>query len=72
MLNIFKPQILYVRIHRNMMDVKNLNNGKYVSKKATIPYSNSRLIMADYEVAEEFLRSLVAKSMVAEYLVSRQ
>lgn len=43
----------------NSVQIKNFETGESISKKAIIPFSNERLIIADFVIAEEFSRSVL-------------
>ena len=53
-----KPRLFYVRIMKNKLEVKDLKSGKTISKTATTPFSNDRLLIAYYEHAETLLREI--------------
>lgn len=58
MFSLFKYPILYVRIFRNKIEVKNINTGKTISRKAVHNFSNERLIIANFMNVEVLLREL--------------
>ena len=59
MFNIFKYHTLYLRVHKNKIEIRNINNGKESVVTPIKKYSNSRLIIADFLVAEEYLRQAI-------------
>jgi hypothetical protein len=59
MFGFLKKHTVYVRVSKNKMDVRNLNTKKEVSRISTEKFSNDRLIIADFEQFEKFLRSLL-------------
>lgn len=56
---IFPKTFLFMILSPNLVQIKNLETGESISKKAIIPFSNDRLIIADFVIAEEFLRSVL-------------
>jgi hypothetical protein len=56
MFNIFKSHTLYIRVHKTKIEIRNINTGKESIIIPVKTYSNSRLIIADFLVAEEYLR----------------
>ena len=55
---ITKSPILYVRFKKNEVEIKHIQSGKSISRKATTPFSNNRLLIADFEPAEQFMREV--------------
>jgi len=50
--------ILYVRFKKNELEIKHIQSGKSISRKSTIQFSNNRLLIADFEPAEAFMREV--------------
>jgi hypothetical protein len=50
--------ILYVRFKKNELEIKHIQSGKTISRKSTITFSNDRLLIADFEPAEAFMRTV--------------
>lgn len=61
MLNFLKPVSLYIRMAKDQIRVLNLNNGQSTERSARSPFSNDRLIIADYEKAEEELQAAISE-----------
>jgi hypothetical protein len=59
MFKIFKYHTLYLRVHKTKIEIRNITNGKESIVKPIKTYSNSRLIIADFIVAEEYLRQAI-------------
>jgi len=59
MFNIFKYHTLYLRVYKTKIEIRNITNGKESIVKPVKTYSNSRLIIADFIVAEEYLRQAI-------------
>ena len=52
-------RILYVKLMKNRIEVKHIQSGKVITKTAEKPFSNDRLIIANYENAETLLKSII-------------
>ena len=59
MFNIFKYHTLYLRVYKTKIEIRNITNGKESIVKPVKTYSNSRLIIADFILAEEYLRQAI-------------
>ena len=55
----FKKPIIYIRIFKNQMEVKNVDTGKTIKRKAINNFSNDRLLISDFVNAENLMRSLI-------------
>lgn len=55
---ILPPEILYVRILKNKLEVKHIQSGREIKKSAVIPFSNDRLLIADFDNAEALFRGV--------------
>ena len=53
----FKSKILYVKVEENTFIIKSIHNGKTVTVKADTPFSNKRLLIAEFTVALKVLTS---------------
>jgi len=56
---ITESPILYVRFKKNEFEIKHIQSGKSISRKATTPFSNDRLLIADFETAEAFMKNII-------------
>ena len=52
-------RILYVKLMKNRIEVKHIQSGKIISKTSEKPFSNDRLIIANYEIAESLLKDII-------------
>lgn len=52
-------KLLFIELSKNHIHIKEINSGKTISKPATIPFSNDRLIIADFLAAETFFRESI-------------
>ncbi|WP_159038432.1 hypothetical protein [Brumimicrobium mesophilum] len=50
---------LYIRLFKDRVEIKHLEGGKSLVRLSHQPYSNNRLIIADYEAAEVFLIGVI-------------
>lgn len=56
----FAPKhTLYIRLFKNQGEIKHLESGNSITKKAVPRYSNDRLIISDINLAEAFYRDLI-------------
>ena len=53
----FKSKILYVKVKENNFIIKSIHDGKSVTVKADKPFSNKRLLIAEFTVALKVLES---------------
>lgn len=59
MLSIFKRVPIYIKLFKNGVEIINLKTGEAISRKATEPFSSQRLIIADFNKANELIRSVL-------------
>ena len=50
---------VYVLLYKNRVKIYRLDTGKSLDRVSTISFSNSRLLWADYQQGEIFLKSLI-------------
>lgn len=55
---ILPPEILCLRILKNKLEVKHIQSGREIKKSAVIPFSNDRLLIADFNNAEALFREV--------------
>ena len=56
---IFSKDIFYVRIFRKKIEIRNVKTDQEISYKIAQNYSNSRMLIADFEVFEQELRNAI-------------
>jgi hypothetical protein len=56
---IFSKDILYIRVFRNKIEVRNVRTSQEVSYNVTTTFSNSRMLVADFETFEQQMRSAI-------------
>lgn len=54
---ILPPDIIYLRLLKNKIIVRDVRTGREIEKKADVPFSNDRLIIAEFEPLETILRT---------------
>lgn len=59
--------LLYIRLKKNHLEIKHIKSGKIIEGTSEKPFSNERLLIADYLIAEEH-----AKQLIAELLNSKR
>lgn len=60
-MTLFKPTPYYIRIYKNKIEVKSLKTGKILKRESPINFSSNRLLLADFEVAEQFFRTVISE-----------
>ena len=58
---LFRDDILYVKLWKNEIEIKDVEKEKSIREKSVVPFSNSRLLIADFEVAEDFFKKVLLK-----------
>ena len=64
-----RKNTLYIRFHKNFAEVKHIESGNSITRKALIPYSNDRLIISEVSIAEEFYREIIEELIGAPRLI---
>lgn len=59
MFGLFKLESLYIRIYSDYIEIRHLERNIDIKRNAIDRFSNSRLILAEYYVAENFLLNLI-------------
>jgi hypothetical protein len=54
-----KRQTLYIKLSKNKVEIKHIESGQLITRNSPRAFSNDRLIIADFELAESFMRDLV-------------
>jgi len=57
MLSKFKSQTLYVQIKENQFTIKSIQNNETITLDASTPFSTNRLLIGEFTIAEELLKS---------------
>jgi hypothetical protein len=50
---------LFIRLSKNAAEIKDIGSGESISNKSNEVFSNKRLIVADFIIAENFLSELI-------------
>ena len=61
MLAFFKPIPIYILFYKNRIKVYRLDNGLSIERNAVIPFSNSKILFANFTEGERFLSSLISE-----------
>ncbi len=56
---ILPPDIIYLRLLKNKIIVRDVRTGREIEKKRDVPFSNDRLIIAEFEPIEELFRTAI-------------
>lgn len=65
--HITPTHLLYIRLKKNHLEIKHIKSGKTIKGSSEKPFSNERLLIADYLIAEAY-----AKELIAELLNSKR
>jgi MreB/Mbl protein len=71
MLDFLKPASVYIKIFYNKVEITNLKTGETISRQALEPFSNKRLVVADFNVAELLIRSIVKELQLTKSFIGR-
>lgn len=55
----FKAQTVLIQLYRNRVVIRNIDLGITIDRTCSGKFSNPRMVLADFRVAEEFTRSLL-------------
>lgn len=55
---IFKDNLLYIKLWRNQIEVIDVEKNISVREKSNTPFSNSRLIISEFLIAESFFKKV--------------
>lgn len=47
---------IYIQLYFNRVAITNLDTGELIEKESAYPFSNSRIIIADFNIAEQLIR----------------
>ncbi|CAL2092391.1 hypothetical protein [Tenacibaculum sp. 190524A05c] len=61
MLAFFKPIPIYILFYKDRIKVYRLDNGLFIERNAVIPFSNSKILFANFTEGERFLSSLICE-----------
>ena len=59
MLDLFKPIPIYIKLFINRIEITRLDSEETISKNASDKFSNSRLVLADFENAQSLLKTML-------------
>ena len=72
MLSFFKRVPIYIKLFENGVEIINLETGEVISRKSTEPFSNKRFIIADFNKANTFIRSVINDLLPKKGIFPRQ
>lgn len=58
---LFKDDLLYFKIWKNEVEIIDVEKGIKLKEKSNTPFSSLRLLIADFEIAEEFFKKVLKK-----------
>ena len=58
---IFEKDIFYIRVYKDRMEMKDVRRGAEITKNAVQPFSNNRMLIAEFDEAEKLLISMLAE-----------
>jgi rod shape-determining protein MreB len=51
--------IIYIKLYENRVIIRDVNTQVNIDRKSLEPFSNSRLLLADFTIAEKFIREIL-------------
>ncbi len=57
----FKYDRLYIKVSKNFAEIIDVNKNKSINGKPVKPFSSERLLIAEFETAEDFMNELILK-----------
>lgn len=70
-IGLFTSLPLYVLLYKNRVKIYRLDTGKSIEKKSIKPFSNSRLLLGNFQVAQSFLKKLISSLLKDDnYIIS--
>lgn len=70
MFNFIKRKTLYIRLYTNSVLIRDVESKKEIKREAIKPFSNGRLLFADYEQGEELLIQTIKELFAGEPVFS--
>ncbi|GAA3781502.1 hypothetical protein GCM10022271_12260 [Corallibacter vietnamensis] len=67
---LFKDDLFYVKIWKNRIEIIDVEKGNSICDKSNISFSNDRLLISDFDIAEKFFKKQVEK-LKKDYKVKR-
>ncbi len=71
LLELFKHNRLYIKVSKNYVEIIDVDKNIRVSEKSEKPFSSERLLIAEFNIAENFMNDLIlklkAKSSINRY-----
>ncbi|MGB1042745.1 MAG: hypothetical protein ACPGU6_05070 [Tenacibaculum sp.] len=58
-IRLFKSELVYILLFKNRLKIYRLDNGKSIDRTSIKPFSNSRLLLGDFQRFEVFLKELI-------------
>lgn len=72
MLSIFKRVPVYIKLFKNGVEIVNLETGEVISRKSIEPFSTQRFILADFNKANDLIRSVMNDLLPRKGIFPRQ
>ncbi|MBC31678.1 MAG: hypothetical protein CMH48_12650 [Muricauda sp.] len=60
-MGLFSKNKYYIKLYVNRIEIKDLKNGKKYSETSQVEFNNRRLLIADFEKAENFVKRAFEK-----------
>jgi hypothetical protein len=71
MFKFFLATPVYIKILNNKIEIKDLRTGKSISRESSAHFSSTRLLIADFNVAELFIRSVLKELLSPQKIFQR-
>ncbi len=59
MFKLFKSNLVYIILYKNRVKIYRLDTGKFIEKEARKLFSNTRVLWADFNEGENFVREIL-------------
>jgi hypothetical protein len=67
MLKYFRKIPVYIKIYPDKVEISNIHTGETISKTALIKFSSNRMLVADFNIAEDLIRTGLKELRLSKY-----
>ncbi|GGK24917.1 hypothetical protein GCM10007962_18980 [Yeosuana aromativorans] len=64
-MELFKKNRYYIKLFLNRVEIKDLTNGKSISEKSKVDFNNDRILVAEFEKAENFIKKVFTSNKLS-------
>lgn len=66
-MGIFTSVPIYLNLYKNKAKVCRLDTGECITRESEKPFSNSRILLGEFEIAENFLKGIIMELTKGSY-----